>query len=208
MRRKVQLPFFEFRRRRLRNKFVGFFHEGIDDVGLASAVQLLANKIHYLGQFPSLPDSGHHSAAVGGFFAQSGNLEIAVEGLRESARYGCRGHDQHIRRISACDHLCTLQDAELVLLVNDDKPKIFKLARFVEECVRAHDNLGSARVPACSFRRPAGNPCSAGRRTAHAKRVRLVREEIERTLSDPGDVDAEIHELCEGLVVAEGWIVQ
>ena len=35
----------------------------------------------------------------------------------------------------------------------------------------------------------------------------LVREEVERTVSDPGDVDAEIHELCEALVVAEGWIV-
>ena len=28
----------------------------------------------------------------------------------------------------------------------------------------------------------------------------LVREEVERTVSDPGDVDAEIHELCEALV--------
>ena len=27
----------------------------------------------------------------------------------------------------------------------------------------------------------------------------LVREEIERTVSDPHDVDAEIHELCEAL---------
>jgi hypothetical protein len=35
----------------------------------------------------------------------------------------------------------------------------------------------------------------------------LVREEVERTVSDPGDIDAEIHELCEALVVAEGWIV-
>ncbi|MGA7392385.1 MAG: sigma factor-like helix-turn-helix DNA-binding protein [Terrimicrobiaceae bacterium] len=35
----------------------------------------------------------------------------------------------------------------------------------------------------------------------------LVREEVERTVSDPGDVDAEIHELCEALVSAEGWVV-
>ena len=35
----------------------------------------------------------------------------------------------------------------------------------------------------------------------------FVREEIGRTVSDPGDVDAEIHELCEALVVAEGWIL-
>jgi hypothetical protein len=35
----------------------------------------------------------------------------------------------------------------------------------------------------------------------------LVREEIERTVSDPGDVDAEIHELCEAPVIAEGRVV-
>jgi hypothetical protein len=35
----------------------------------------------------------------------------------------------------------------------------------------------------------------------------LVREEIGRTVSDPADVGAEIHELCEALVLAEGWIV-
>jgi hypothetical protein len=35
----------------------------------------------------------------------------------------------------------------------------------------------------------------------------LVREEIERTVSDPGDIDAEIHEPCEALVIAEGGIV-
>jgi RNA polymerase sigma factor (sigma-70 family) len=35
----------------------------------------------------------------------------------------------------------------------------------------------------------------------------LLREEIGRTVSDPADVGAEIHELCEALLVAEGWIV-
>lgn len=34
----------------------------------------------------------------------------------------------------------------------------------------------------------------------------LVREEITRTLLDAGDVDAEIHELCEALIATEGWI--
>jgi hypothetical protein len=35
----------------------------------------------------------------------------------------------------------------------------------------------------------------------------LVRAAVERTVSNPDDVDAEIHELCEALVVAEGRIV-
>jgi DNA-directed RNA polymerase specialized sigma24 family protein len=35
----------------------------------------------------------------------------------------------------------------------------------------------------------------------------LVREEIIRTISDSADVDTEIHELCEALIAAEGWIM-
>ena len=35
----------------------------------------------------------------------------------------------------------------------------------------------------------------------------LVREEISRTVSNAGDVDAETHELCEALIAAEGRIL-
>jgi RNA polymerase sigma factor (sigma-70 family) len=35
----------------------------------------------------------------------------------------------------------------------------------------------------------------------------FVREEISRTVSDAVDVDVEIHELCEALIAAEGWVV-
>lgn len=35
----------------------------------------------------------------------------------------------------------------------------------------------------------------------------LIREEVSRTVSDASDVDPEIHELCEALIAAEGWIV-
>jgi RNA polymerase sigma-70 factor (ECF subfamily) len=35
----------------------------------------------------------------------------------------------------------------------------------------------------------------------------FVREEISRTVSDAADVDAEVHELCEALIAAEGWVV-
>jgi hypothetical protein len=34
-----------------------------------------------------------------------------------------------------------------------------------------------------------------------------VREEIGRTVSNPAEIDAEIHELCEALMVAEGWVL-
>jgi RNA polymerase sigma-70 factor (ECF subfamily) len=35
----------------------------------------------------------------------------------------------------------------------------------------------------------------------------LVREEISRTVSDAADADTEIHQLCEALIAAEGWIM-
>lgn len=35
----------------------------------------------------------------------------------------------------------------------------------------------------------------------------FVREEISRTVSDSADVDEEIHQLCEALIAAEGWIM-
>jgi RNA polymerase sigma-70 factor (ECF subfamily) len=34
----------------------------------------------------------------------------------------------------------------------------------------------------------------------------LVREEVERTVSDPAEVDAEVHALCEALIAAEGRV--
>jgi hypothetical protein len=33
-----------------------------------------------------------------------------------------------------------------------------------------------------------------------------VREEVERTVSDPMEVDAEVHALCEALIAAEGCV--
>jgi RNA polymerase sigma factor (sigma-70 family) len=37
--------------------------------------------------------------------------------------------------------------------------------------------------------------------------TRSMRDEIGRTVSTPAEIDAEIHELCEALLVAEGWIL-
>jgi len=35
----------------------------------------------------------------------------------------------------------------------------------------------------------------------------FVREEVSRTVSESSDLDAEIHQLCQALIAAEGWIV-
>jgi hypothetical protein len=38
------------------------------------------------------------------------------------------------------------------------------------------------------------------------RHAQLVREEVERTVSDPTDIEAELHGLCEALVQAEGRV--
>ena len=38
------------------------------------------------------------------------------------------------------------------------------------------------------------------------RHTQLVREEVERTVSDPTEVEAELHGLCEALVQAEGRV--
>jgi hypothetical protein len=35
----------------------------------------------------------------------------------------------------------------------------------------------------------------------------FIREEVSRTVSDASDLESEIHELCEALIAAKGWIV-
>jgi hypothetical protein len=37
--------------------------------------------------------------------------------------------------------------------------------------------------------------------------VAFVREEVSHTVSESADIDSEIHQLCEALIAAEGWIV-
>ena len=38
------------------------------------------------------------------------------------------------------------------------------------------------------------------------RHTQLVREEVERTVLDPAEVEAELHGLCEALVQAEGRV--
>jgi hypothetical protein len=48
---------------------------------------------------------------------------------------------------------------------------------------------------------------SSGKTSVAEHYTGFFREEIGRTISDSGDVDAELHELCEALIAAEGRIM-
>jgi hypothetical protein len=85
-----------------------------------------------------------------------------------------------------------------------------KMATF--EALKAFLDVANSKDPPSYEQAAAALQVSVGAVKTLIHRLRkqytaLVREEIGRMVSDPAEVDAEIHELCEALVVAEGWIV-
>ena len=85
-----------------------------------------------------------------------------------------------------------------------------KVATF--EALKAFLDVGNSKDPPTYEQTAAALQVSVGAVKSLIHRLRkqytaLVREEIGRTVLDPADADAEIHELCEALMVAEGWIV-
>jgi len=80
------------------------------------------------------------------------------------------------------------------------------------EALKAFLDVGNSKDPPSYEQAASALQISVGavKTLIHRLRKRytaLVREEIGRTVSNPADIDAEIHELCEALMVAEGWIV-
>jgi DNA-directed RNA polymerase specialized sigma24 family protein len=80
------------------------------------------------------------------------------------------------------------------------------------EALKAFLDVGNSKDPPSYEQAASALQISVGavKTLIHRLRKRytaLVREEIGRTVSNPADTDAEIHELCEALMVAEGWIV-
>ena len=84
-----------------------------------------------------------------------------------------------------------------------------KMATF--EALKAFLDVGDGKDPPSYEQAATALHISVGAVKTMIHRLRkqytaLVREEISRTVSNPADVKVEIHELCEALMVAEGWI--
>jgi DNA-directed RNA polymerase specialized sigma24 family protein len=80
------------------------------------------------------------------------------------------------------------------------------------EILKAFLDLGNSKTPPSYEEAAATLRVSVASLKTLVHRLRkqyamLVREEIMRTVSDPDEIDAEIRELCEALVTAEGWIL-
>jgi RNA polymerase sigma-70 factor (ECF subfamily) len=80
------------------------------------------------------------------------------------------------------------------------------------EVLKVFLDVGNSKAPPSYEEAAATLQVSVGSVKTMIHRLRkqyalLVREQIERTVSDPHEVDAEIHELCEALVAAEGLVM-
>jgi hypothetical protein len=67
-----------------------------------------------------------------------------------------------------CEIVCAARHKRFLATHLFGRYALERFSQEVSEMLAAPKRLGSARVPACSFRRPAGRPCSARRRTPHA----------------------------------------
>jgi RNA polymerase sigma factor (sigma-70 family) len=80
------------------------------------------------------------------------------------------------------------------------------------ETLKAFLEVGNGKEPPTYEQAAASLQVSVGavKTLIHRLRKRYttsVREEIGQTVATPAEIDAEIHDLCEALVVAEGWIL-
>jgi RNA polymerase sigma factor (sigma-70 family) len=80
------------------------------------------------------------------------------------------------------------------------------------ETLKGFLNVGSGKEPPTYEQAATALQVSVGAVKTLIHRLRKqytesVREEIGRTVANPAEIDAEIHELCQALVVAEGWIL-
>ena len=80
------------------------------------------------------------------------------------------------------------------------------------ETLKAFLDVGNSKDPPSYEEAAAALQIGVGAVKSVVHRLRkqytaLVREEIGRTISDPAEFGAEIHELCEALLLAEGWLV-
>jgi RNA polymerase sigma-70 factor (ECF subfamily) len=80
------------------------------------------------------------------------------------------------------------------------------------ETLRVFLDIGNRKDPPCYEQAADRLQISVGAVKTLIHRMRkmyaaFVREEITRTVSDSAEVDAEVHELCEALIAAEGVIL-
>src|SRR6266478_2574389 len=127
---------------------LGFFDDGIDDVGLVAGGDFAAQRFPNAGKMLLSGHARDDGSAAGRELIENGNVEVAVKSERESARNGRGGQDEDVRSVAVrggfVHEALALEDAEAVLLVNGDKAEAGEGDVIFDEGVGADDELGFA----------------------------------------------------------------
>ena len=101
-----------------------FLDEGVDEVGLAAFCELGFHEVCDVFLLRLRAEGGDDFAAAGGFFIEDGDIEVSVDGHGEGARDGGGGHDEDVWEGAVGDECGALDDAEFMLLVDDDEAEV------------------------------------------------------------------------------------
>ena len=137
----------------------GAFDDGIDDVSLAAPrATCFADEIPDFLRALAGDAAGDDGRAAGRQFVEHADVEVAIEGERQGAGNGRRGHDQHVGLglVGLLHQFEALQDAEAVLLIDDDEAEAIELDFFFDERVGADDELRFAAVDEAAVERACG----------------------------------------------------
>ena len=128
------------------------FDDWIDDVRLMATLDLVAKKLPYV--FGALVGNlfGDDGCAARRKLVEYAEVEVSIKRQGKGARDGCCSHDQNIRLggIWFLHEAETLQNAEAVLLVDDDHAQVGKVDFFFDQSVRSDDEIGFAMEDAAA----------------------------------------------------------
>ena len=118
---------------------------GADEVALVALFGLGGDIFEHVVVFMAGDDRRDDGRARLGLVADLGDIEVAVEDERESARDGRRRHDEHIRARPLFAQRAALGDAEAVLLVADAEGERLGLHVRLQQGVRADGDVDLPR---------------------------------------------------------------
>ena len=159
-------------RRRLEIDLVGLLDQRIDDIGLPPGVELAADELEDLVVPRLRLRGGLDRQPPGRRVAHHRHVEIAVHRQRQRSRDRRRRHHEHVGTESLAAQRRPLQDAEPMLLVDDDESELMKAHIALHERVRADDEVDAAGFDLGQLLLPAGRGGRAGQQ-GDAKTRRL-----------------------------------
>ena len=117
---------------------IGFIDARTNDVGLATGFELRSDMLVDRLDLARGDDFCDDRLAAFWHFIKQRDVEVAVDGEREGARDGGRGHREKVRQTAVfLRQGAALARAETVLLVDDDVGQTLKFNSLIDKRVRA-----------------------------------------------------------------------